>query len=381
MKTATAIASHQNQHNARATGIITIDCSALRQNYQTLQNQVGSNCTVAGVVKANAYGIGANECADIIGPLGCNLFFVATLDEAISLRNHLNHTSAHKPEIIVLDGVFAGADDEYFQHSLTPVLNSLDDIEYWKKIAQNKNQKLSAHIHFDTGMNRLGLGYDETKILTANKNHLLDGLSIQTIMSHFACADEKDHPLTEQQFERFSDIARHFPDIKKSLANSPGTFRNTKYHFDMVRPGRSLYGRNPCEDMENPMQRVASLHVRIQQIREAKKGESVGYGASHNFKKNATLATVSMGYADGFFRYLSNKGNLYWNGIACPVLGRVSMDLVTVDLTHLEQKPQKGDLLEVIGPNQSADNLAASANTIGYEILASLGPRYFRNYI
>ena len=234
-------------------------------------------------------------------------------------------------------------------------------------------------------MNRLGLSHAEAKDVITDPNQL-EGLDIEMVMSHFACADEKDHPLTKKQAHEFANLAQHFEASKKSLANSSGLFRDSLYYYDTIRPGYSLYGGNPTPETDNPMSATVSLTTRILQIRECKKGDSIGYGASHVFDQDTQTATVAVGYADGFLRSSSGSKTggaiLYWQGQPCPVLGRVSMDLVTVDLSRLTgELPVQGDGLEILGTHQGVDDLADAAGTIGYEILTSLGDRYHRNYI
>lgn len=359
-----------------ASGVLSIDLKALADNYRLFQQKVGPKRQVAGVVKADAYGLGLEPIVKKLTELDCPQFFVATLEEAIQLRQINKETP-----VAVLGGLFKGAEKEYIAHHILPVLNSPDDIGRWQQLARDKQEKLPAFIHFDMGMNRLGLSPDETKQLISTPD-MLDGLDVQLIMSHFACADEKDHPLTKKQAHNFANIAQHFPNAKISLANSPGLFRDERYHYDMVRPGYALYGGNPTPEMKNPMKPVVELMVRVLQIRQNKKGESIGYGASHIFNKDTLSATVALGYADGFLRSGSNQAILYWNGQPCPVIGRVSMDLVTVDLSRItENLPVAGDSLEVLGPHQTIDDLAEASDTIGYEILTSLGKRYHRQYI
>ncbi len=357
-------------------GILTINLQALADNYNLFKKQTGSNDAVAGVVKANAYGLGLKKVTDKLKELNCPQFFVATLDEAIELRSYNNQTP-----IAVVNGLMNGVEKEYLEHNILPVLNTPDDIQRWQNIAHKKNEKLPSIIHFDTGMNRLGLSAAETDTLVEDIK-TIDGLDVQIIMSHFACADEKDHPLTQQQADTFAELAKHFPHAKKSLANSPGLYRDQAYHYDIVRPGYALYGGNPTPELDNPMNSVVTLSTRILQIRECKKGESIGYGASHKFEKDTRTATIALGYADGFLRSNSGSAIVYYNGQPCPVLGRVSMDLVTVDLSNIKENPPKqNDSIEILGSNQTIDALAETAGTIGYEILTSLGHRYKREYI
>jgi len=356
-----------------ASGVLTINLEALTQNYNLLKSTVGESCDVAGVVKANAYGLGLEKVTKALLKQNCSKFFVATLDEAIALR-------AINSDIIIylLGGLFKGAEDIYIAQNITPVLNSLDEIKRYQALSsEHKN----AILHFDTGMSRLGLDLSETQAIL-NDPTLLSGIKLTYIMSHFACADDKDHSMTIEQANKFAQIAEHFPNSLKSLANSSGVFRDTQHHYDLARPGISLYGGNPTPETQNPMKNVVELQCRILQIRDSKIGDSVGYSATHTLDQNTQIATLSCGYADGLLRSNSNKAYVYWQGQACPVLGRISMDLITIDIGNITgQKPQIGDMVEILGPNQNIDDLATNAGTISYEILTSLGARYKRHYI
>ncbi len=357
------------------TGNLVINLKALSANYRLFQDKVGDSCAVAGVVKADAYGLGLKTIVKALTALDCPQYFVATLDEAIQLRD----VNAKAP-VAVLGGLFHRAENDYLHHNITPILNSPDDITRWQDLAGQKSQMLPAFLHIDTGMNRLGLSADETSALLQGKTKF-EGIEIKTIMTHFACADDKNHPLTKKQAHDFANIAQHFEQSQKSLANSPGLFRSDAHHHDMVRPGYALYGGNPTPETSNPMQAVVTLETRILQTRHCKEGESIGYGASHIFDQDSVTATIGMGYADGFQRRADKQKYVYYKGQSCPIIGRVSMDLVTIDLTHLTQKPQAGDMIEILGPHQTIDDLADTVGTIGYEILTSLGRRYTRTYI
>ncbi|NCO03615.1 MAG: alanine racemase [Alphaproteobacteria bacterium] len=367
------------QDSMTYSGSLTIDLKALEDNYRLLQSVAVQNCAIAGVIKANAYGLGAIQVFDRLITIGCPQFFVATLDEALALRDH-----HHNANIAVLGGLFTGAENTYAAHNITPVLNTPQDIQTWAAMAKSVQRKLPAFIHFDTGMNRLGLSADEAKALIDDQS-ILEGIDVQAIMSHFACADDHTHALTQSQADQFAAISAHFPTIKKSLANSSGLFLDKAYHYDMARPGYALYGGNPTPHLNNPMKPVAHLKTRVLQIRVCKKGESIGYGASYGFDKDTRTATVALGYADGFLRSHSSyphkpNAKLFFEDTPCDVIGRVSMDLVTVDISHIPQLKQ-GDWLEVLGFNQGVDDLAETSGTIGYEILTSLGARYKRAYI
>lgn len=363
-----------------SSGILKVDLAALAANYHQFQQIVGENCTVAGIVKANAYGIGIEQVVKTLAKEGCPQFFVATLEEALTFRK-FDPTSP----IAILGGLFTGAEEVYIQKNITPVLNTPDDIVRWKKQGHDNNIALPAFIHFDTGMNRLGLNYDEAEELF-DKPDSLKGIDVQLIMSHFVAADDwaenlaKD--LTKGQGHEFADIAVRFPKAKKSLANSSGVFRDNKFHHDVVRPGYAMYGGNPTPETDNPMQSVLSLKTRILQVRQCNKNQTIGYAASYKFKEDTRTATIALGYADGFLRSNSNNAVVYFQNQPCPVIGRVSMDLVTIDISSIKgPQPIQGDEIEILGSNQSVDDLAKSADTIGYEILTSLGSRYKREYI
>lgn len=347
---------------------LTVNSGALAANYKLLREAAG--CETAGVIKANGYGTGSPNALETLKGAGCKHFFVATPEEALSLGT---------AGLYVLGGVYKGAETDYAAQGLIPVLNSLEEISRWHSCARRVGKKLPAIVHFDTAMNRLGLGAEETKKLIAYKS-LLDGIDVRYIMSHFACSDENGHPHNEAQVQRFRAIAAEFPGVKASLANSSGIMRSKDWCFDLARPGYALYGGNPLPEQSNPMSRVVTLEARVLQIRTARRGETVGYGASHTFEKDTTLATLSLGYADGFLRSGSGTAKLFWNGQPCPVRGRVSMDLITVETGHLQNPPQTGDFMEVLGPHQSVDDLARAAGTTGYEILTSLSPRAKRVY-
>ncbi len=352
---------------------LTIDLSALIANYRLFKRQTAGE--VAGVLKADGYGLGATALASALLNDGCAQFFVATPDEGAAIR-----AIAEDAKIAVLGGLYHGAEDFYLYHHLIPVINSLDQLHRWRDFSVKESFALPYWLHVDTGMNRLGLGADEWATLEADPGQA-EPLHMIGIMSHFACADEKDHALNDRQAERFAACARLFPDALKSLCNSSGVFRNKNWHHDLVRPGYALYGGNPTPEAENPMQRVVTLETPVLQTRRVKKGESVGYGAGHHFDQDTETATVALGYADGFLRAGSGKARLYYKGQACPILGRVSMDLISVGIGHLADKPVPGAMMEVLGPHQSLDQLADDLGTIGYEILTSLGGRYGREYL
>jgi len=366
-------APHDRNDEISACAWLSIDLKALAANYNIFKGMAAAG----GVIKADGYGLGVAQVFAALENQGCPFYFVATVDEALQLR-----ALTRKP-VAVLGGLYDGAEDIYAQENIIPVLNSLAQIGRWREMAEQRGIALPALIQFDTGMNRLGLGRDETAKLHAEPERL-KGLNVLYMMSHFACADEEGHAMNEEQHKRFIAATAPFPSIKKSLANSAGAFRSSAYHFDLLRLGMALYGLNPTPEKANPMKPVARLDARILQVRNVSKNETVGYSATYRFEKNTRVATVALGYADGFLRSLSSRAertaHLYYNGVPCPLIGRVSMDAVTLDVGHIANI-QAGEIVEVMGPHQDADTLAAAAGTIGYEILTDLGRRYHRKYL
>lgn len=363
-----------------APGILRIDLRAVADNYALLRGEAGSSCTTACVVKADAYGLGARDIVPALIAQGARTFFVATPEEGISLRALVPDIEAPDIEIFILGGLYRGAENDYAAHALTPVLNNEDECARWRRHASDLTRALPCALHIDTGMNRLGFtphAFDNF----SNDPASLAGLDIKLILSHFASADDADSAQTEAQYKIFCDQSAAFPHLPKSLANSSGIFRGKRFHFDMVRPGMALYGLNPTPETDNPMNAAVTLHTKLLQMRPAQKGDAIGYNATHILKDDRMIGTVALGYADGFARAGSDRAQLYFNGTACPVLGRVSMDLVTIDLSGIKgAAPQPGDMIEVIGPHQSADQLAATLGTIGYEVLTNLGKRWSRLY-
>lgn len=362
-----------------APGILTVDLNALAANYRYFQAAVGAARQVGAAVKANAYGLGVRQVAKTLQAENCPLFFVATPDEALNLKSI-------DPALPVASlGGLSGCGREvaalYQAHNIWPVLNTPAEIEIYNALAIEGGSPLPALIHIDTAMNRLGLSAEECEALSATPQKF-SHIDIQYITSHYASSDDVDSPLTPAQVQRFEELSVLFPNARKSLANSSGILRQPQHHYHLVRSGIALYGGNPTPETSNPMQPVVHLNVRVLQTRQCKKGESIGYNATHTFDKDTQTATLGFGYADGFHRTASNKAVLYWKGQPCPVIGRVSMDLTTIDLSDITgPQPQSGDLIEVLGPHQDVDQLAASMNTISYEILTSLSQRYKREYI
>ena len=353
--------------------ILTVDLKALAANYRLFKNM--GSAQVAGVVKADGYGLGAAAVVTALLKEGCTQFFIATPDEGAAIR-----AFAEDAQIAILGGLYRGGEEFYLENHLIPVINSPEQMERWRVFSAASDFALPYWLHVDTGMNRLGFSADETATFITDPDQA-DPLHMIGLMTHFACSDDKDHGLNKKQADAFAQIAHHFPDAQKSLCNSSGAFRDKAWHHDLLRPGYALYGGNPTPETTNPMQAVVTLETPVLQTRRVKKGESIGYSATHIFGADDETVTVALGYADGFLRAGSSKAKLYYKGQPCPVLGRVSMDLISVGIGHLADKPQAGDMLEVLGPHQGVDALAADLGTIGYEILTSLGPRYARTYL
>lgn len=361
---------------------LTIDLGALRENYRRLRERLtGARC--AAVVKADAYGLGAARVAPALAAAGAQDFFVALPCEGLRLREALTGTGegiAPAPRIFILSGFEAGLGPDFRQAELIPVLNSLGQIAAWQAEAA-AGAPLPAALHLDTGMNRLGLPPAEAEALAAEPERLA-GLEPVLVMSHLACAEEPDNPMNRAQLDLFQALRRGLPAAPASLANSSGVFLGPDFHFDLARPGVALYGVNPTPGSPNPMAQVVRLQARILQVREIDAPMSVGYGAAFRAAGPARIATVATGYADGYLRSLSDRGSAFVDGLAAPVVGRVSMDLITLDVTRMPaESVQPGALVDLIHPQDGLDRLAREAGTIGYELLTSLGQRYRRSYL
>ncbi|MFO1189924.1 MAG: alanine racemase [Alphaproteobacteria bacterium] len=360
----------------RAGAVLTIDLAALAANYRLLAGMApGAECGAA--VKADAYGIGMAEAAPALAAAGCRHFFVALIDEGLALRPILPEA-----EIYVLNGPLAGTENDFTAHRLVPVLNSLGQLELWQRHA-GKRGGSRAVLHIDTGMNRLGLPAAEVDRLAAAPERYLNGISLDYVMSHLASADTPGSAQNADQLAAFASARTKLPNAKASFANSSGIFLGSAYHFDLVRPGAALYGVSPTDRSHaNPMRPVVSLQGRILQVRDVDSPMTVGYGAAYAVRERGKLATISVGYADGFLRTLGNRGHVSIGGHRRPIVGRVSMDLITVDVTGVPAPLiEPGGFVDLIGATLTVDDLADAAGTIGYEILTSLGRRYHRRHV
>jgi alanine racemase len=353
-----------------ASAVFEIDAVALRANYQALRARHPRGA-VAAVVKANAYGSGIEVIAPVLHQAGCSRFFTAHLSEALTLRRLL-------PEawIAVLNGLPPRAAEVFIEARLLPVLGSLAEIAAWRAAAARAGRRLPAILHLDTGMARLGLAASEVARL-AEDPALLAGIEVVLVMSHLMAAERPDDPLNEAQRRRFVELAERLPPAPRSLANSSGVFLGPAYAFDLARTGAGLYGINPVPAHPNPLRFIGRLWARVLQVREIASGQPVGYDASWRASRPSRIATLGLGYADGFPYRLANRGVLHFDERPVPLVGRVSMDLITCDVTdHPEVSP--GAWLEAMGPALPPETLAALAGTSPYEILTSLGGRIVR---
>lgn len=356
--------------------MLRVDLGAIAANYRDLAALCPpANCAAA--VKANAYGLGLEPVAAALAGAGCDTFFVAHLAEARQLRAILP-----KVTIYVLGGLPAGAAALYAKANLRPVLGSLGEIDEWRNFAAATAATAApaAALHVDTGFNRLGLDQSDVAHLAGNPDRLA-GINIALIMSHLACADTPAHRLNEAQRAAFEAARARLPGAPASLAGSGGIYLGPAYHFDLVRPGIGLFGGAVAGHASRP---VARLDATVLQIRDISAGDTIGYGATHTFKRDSRVAIISLGYADGLLRCLGGRraaGAVFIGDFRAPIVGRISMDLTAIDITGLPaDSVGRGAMVEVIGPHQTIDEIAAAAGTISYEILTSLGSRYTRLY-
>ncbi|WP_455476792.1 alanine racemase [Bartonella sp. B41] len=358
------------------TAIATIDVSAIVYNYKTLARHVfPTECSA--VVKANAYGLGIDKIAPALYQAGCRTFFVAQIGEALQLKNMLPSSAT----LALLNGIPQAAEEFVAQSGIVPVLNSWNAIKSWEKLCQKSNKKFPAIVHIDTSMNRLGLDKKELQQLIKQPS-IFKKAEIKYIISHLANGDNATHSSNSAQLDTLKTILTQLPVCKASLANSGGIFLGQDFYFDLVRPGIALYGIDPHGKNQTPLKPVLKLEAQIIQSRHVDAEIPVGYGGSFITRKPSTLITISVGYADGLLRSLSNKGSVYFNGQKLPIVGRISMDTIIADATNLTcKKPKRDDWIELIGTHQTIEKISADANTIPHEILVSLGSRCKRVYI
>jgi alanine racemase len=354
-------------------GTLTVDLDAVEANWRALAHKL-LTVECAAVVKANAYGLGLEPVTGKLAKAGCKTFFVADIAEARRAR-----IRAREAAIYVLNGFSPPAADAFAELNAQPVINSTAELAEWDAFVTAQNWRGGAAIHVDTGMNRLGISADEAAALALRLQQENHGITL--LMSHLACAEIAGHPLTANQIRLFRELRMLYHGVPASLANSSGIYIGDTAHFDLARPGAALYGINPTPGQTNPMRNVVELTGRILQVRKVAQGETVGYSAAWTARRASRIAVVALGYADGLLRAgsgVDRKGGstAIVAEKSCPVVGYVSMDLACVDITDLaDNAVRRGDMATFIGENLPVDEAAASAGTIGYEILVRLGPR------
>ncbi|MFS4439085.1 alanine racemase [Paracoccaceae bacterium GXU_MW_L88] len=346
----------------RAT--LRIDLAALAANWKALDRLSGPAVETGAVVKADGYGLGMAEVAPVLRGAGARSFFVALAEEAAELRPLIGEDDL----IYVLNGYMPGDAAPLKEGRAVPVLVSVEQIDRFKA----EMQGYAYGLQIDSGMNRLGL---EPQDFAATLTRLPPFQPPRLVMSHLACADQAVHPLNAMQLATFSTLAATFPASTKSLAATGGTMLGAPYHFGLTRPGIGVYGGLPYSNAKP----VVAMDLPVLQVRTVLQGEIIGYGATWTAPGRRRIATVSGGYGDGIFRSLSNRGALYAGETRCPIVGRISMDTISVDVTDLGGEVP--DTLELIGAHQTLDALAKDAGTIGYEVLTDLGRRYQRAYV
>lgn len=364
-----------------ASGVITVDLGQIARNWRALADRVApARC--GAVVKANAYGLGADRVIPVLAKAGCTEFFVATADEAASARR-----LAPRATIYVLDSLIGGAATEAIhQAGALPVLSSYDDVVCWAAFAKRRGAALASAMHIDSGLNRLGLPAKAVRLL-ARDNETLKLIAPQLIISHLACADQTRHPKNREQLIAFEALSSAFPGVRRSLAASDGLMLGSAFHFDLVRPGYALYGGQATDGFAAPVKPVVTVTAQILAVHDVMARETVGYSAAWTALRSSRIATIAAGYADGVPRSASatnaqSGGHVLIAGHRAPIVGRVSMDLITVDVTDLpEGAARPGDAATLIGDGLTIEDAGFASATIGYEILTRLGPRFQRYYL
>lgn len=365
---------------ASATGTITVDLGRIARNWQSLAGLVAPSVCGA-VVKADAYGLGAERIIPALARAGCTAFFIATPDEAEHARRLVPDA-----DIFALDGLVGNSAPAFARLAVKPVLSTLDDVVTWSAYCRARSEPLAAALHIDTGLNRLGLPVRDVRLLAADRS-MMAGIRFDLVMSHLASADNPRDPKNRDQLVAFETLTALFPGVRRSLAASDGLMLGRAFHFDLVRPGYALYGGQATQLNPAPVEPAVVVSARILAVADVTPGETVGYSATWRAQRPSRIATIAAGYADGVPRAASAPdgrpgGYVNITGHLAPIVGRVSMDLITVDVTDLpEGAAAPGEFARLIGDGISFEEAGHAGGTIGYEILTRLGPRFARLYI
>lgn len=364
-----------------------IDLNVLAENYHIVQDKLSNpkKTVVAGVVKANAYGFGAVEVSKRLYKEGCRHFFVASAEEGLEVRKVLLNDA----KIFLLGGVLAGCEQLCFINNLTPVLNSMVEVKLWTKFCENVGHRLPAALQVDTGMVRNGISMKEVELYHKN---ISESVELEFVMSHLACADEPDHYKNSQQLERFRRALNYFSDggrknVKGSLSATNGIFLGTDYQFDIVRPGKALYGFSIRKDLIGSFEPVMNVFAKITQINEIAQGETIGYGATFKAPRAMRTATLGIGYADGFMRKFAGFGHAFIGGQRVPMVGRISMDYAVVDVTDLDPKICETELRVgkwvalTQSPDYTLEKWALQMDTLPHEVACRFGRRVHKVYV
>ncbi len=356
--------------------IVNLDLVAHNYNYLT---SLTPTAECAAVLKADGYGMGAIPMALRLMREGCKSFFVAFADEGVALREAFIDRGLDA-DIYILNGFFPGSEGVYADFHLIPALTDLDQVARWQAFCHMSGRKLPAALHVDTGMTRTGLPSKEYMTLASNPQ-LLEGMDLKLVLSQMVYSHDENLTFTQQQRQRFEQAIRHMPKMKASLAKSGVIFLGQEYHYDMVRPGIALHGINPTNAKNNPLLQTMELWGRIYQIQDVAVGQSIGYNQTFVAASARRVATIGVGYADGYPWAMANKGHVFIAGQKCPILGRVSMDVMTVDVTDIpESQLEIGSWAQLIGRDIAVDEIAKTAGTVPYEILLRMGDRFRRVY-
>ncbi len=383
----------EQSHFGNADSLITIDIGAIVANWQHLDSLSPEATETAAVVKADAYGLGAARIAPALAGVGCRSFFVMSLAEAISINTALKDNGFHDARIFALGGCHHGQEGDFAASGVIPVINSLPQLERWREWALESTTRLPAALHIDTAMTRLGLDADEMARL--NDQLQIDGqwlkaFDLHFVMSHLSAGEDLTDSTNDRQRDAVSDLGNAFPGVPFSLANSGGTLRGGDFHMALTRPGIALYGLHPAGheaaneqiDQAAKLQQVVTWQARILQRRSARAGDRVGYNGTHRLERDSRIVTLGVGYADGYPRALSNRALVEIAGETAPVVGRVSMDSITVDVTHIEEsRIASVNHATILGSRYDLASMARDAGTIGYEILTQLGRRPARRHL